>query len=40
MLYPLSYEGGDLFVQVTPYARHSAGEPGVRFQPSACPFGR
>ena len=40
MLYPLSYEGGDTEVQVTPYAQRFVGERRVRFQPVACPFER
>jgi hypothetical protein len=38
MLYPLSYEGGDAFPQVTRSAQGYLVEGRVRFQPLACPF--
>ncbi len=38
MLYPLSYEGGGVFVLVRGYFSSFAVEGGVRFQPAACPF--
>jgi hypothetical protein len=40
MLYPLSYEGGDVFPQVRPYFSGSLGLVPFDAVPSACPIDR